>query len=181
VLIERAFDAKLNGRMSPAIYANRENPRDPFHFPTLRRKPGHHTRFAELKCDGVYTEKPFAELEPATLEKVYGKIGEWGERRRAMVVTGDSRSDTWDRLGLHDCYIKLGEPTIEAVRQALLADETRIAYSRPDIPTERIVEVRIKSTLTGDDPLIITFNPGFNSFIGGRGSGKSALIRSSPN
>jgi hypothetical protein len=37
VLIERAFDAKLNGRMSPAIYANRENPRDPFHFPTLRR------------------------------------------------------------------------------------------------------------------------------------------------
>jgi hypothetical protein len=139
-------------------------------------KQGHHTRFAELNCDGVYTEKPFADLEIVTLDKAYGRIGEWGERRRAIVVTGDSRSDSWDKLGLHDCYIKLGEPTIEAVRQALLADEARIVYSRPEVPKERIVEVGFKSTLTGDDPVTITFNAGFNAFIGGRGSGKSALL-----
>jgi chromosome segregation protein len=101
---------------------------------------------------------------------------EWGTRRRAFIITGDSRSDTWDLLGVRGCWLKLGEPTIEAVRQALLADEARIAYDPPETPLERLVEVRIKSSLTGDDPLIITFNPGFNVFIGGRGSGKSAVL-----
>jgi chromosome segregation protein len=139
-------------------------------------KPRENTRFAALECDGVYTEKPYVDLEPATLDKAYGKIAEWGARRRAVLVTGDSRSDTWDLLGVRGCWIKLGEPTLEAVRQALLADEARIAYEPPETPLERVVEVRIKSSLTGDDPLVITFNPGFNAFIGGRGSGKSAVL-----
>jgi AAA domain, putative AbiEii toxin, Type IV TA system/AAA domain len=139
-------------------------------------KPNQNTRFAGLECDGVYTEKEHAELDPVTLDKAYGKIAEWGTRRRAFIVTGDSRSDTWDRLGVRGCWIKLGEPTIEAVRQALLADEARIAYSPPETPLERVVEIRIKSSLTGDDPFVISFNHGFNAFIGGRGSGKSAVL-----
>jgi chromosome segregation protein len=139
-------------------------------------KPSQNARFAELECDGVYTEKSYNELDPVTLDKAYGKINEWGTRRRAFIITGDSRSDTWDMLGVRGCWIKLGEPTIEAVRQALLADEARIAYEPPETPLERVVEVRIKSSLTSDDPFVITFNPGFNAFIGGRGSGKSAVL-----
>jgi ABC-type multidrug transport system ATPase subunit len=139
-------------------------------------KPSQNARFAELECDGVYTEKSYNELDPVTLHKAYGKINEWGTRRRAFIITGDSRSDTWDMLGVRGCWIKLGEPTIEAVRQALLADEARIAYETPETPLERVVEVRIKSSLTSDDPFVITFNPGFNAFIGGRGSGKSAVL-----
>jgi chromosome segregation protein len=139
-------------------------------------KPSQNARFAELECDGVYTEKSYNELDPVTLDKAYGKITEWGTRRRAFIITGDSRSDTWDLLGVRGCWIKLGEPTIEAVRQALLADEARITYEPPETPLERVVEVRIKSSLTSDDPFVITFNPGFNAFIGGRGSGKSAVL-----
>jgi chromosome segregation protein len=139
-------------------------------------RPSQNTRFADLECDGVYIEKEYAKLDPVTLDKAYGKIAEWGTRRRAIVVTGDSRTDTWDLLGVRGCWIKLGEPTIEAVRQALLGDEARIAYEPPETAFERLVEVRIKSSLTGDAPLAIAFNPGFNAFIGGRGSGKSAVL-----
>jgi chromosome segregation protein len=104
---------------------------------------GRHLRFAGLGCDGVYCEKPHAELDPVTLDKAYGLIPEWGTRRHAFIVTGDSRSDTFDFLGVRGCWLKLGEPTIEAVRQALLADEARIAYQAPETPLERIAEIRL--------------------------------------
>jgi chromosome segregation protein len=139
-------------------------------------KAGHQTRFASLLTDGVYTETPFDQLAPEALEKAHGKVAEWGERRRAILVTGDSRSETFERLGHHKCWIKLGETSLEALRQALLADEARIAYEEPEEPLERVVELIVQSSLTGDTPVTITFNPGFNAIIGGRGSGKSAIL-----
>lgn len=139
-------------------------------------KAGHQTRFAGLLTDGVYTETPYDQLAPEALDKAFGKIEEWGDRRRAILVTGDSRSETFERLGHHKCWIKLGENSLEALRQALLADEARIAYDEPEEPLERVVELTVKSSLTGDNPMSITFNPGFNAIIGGRGSGKSAIL-----
>jgi chromosome segregation protein len=83
---------------------------------------------------------------------------------------------TWDRLATHECWIKLGDETIEALRQALLADEARISHTTPAIPSERIIELRVLSTLTGEELFTMSFNDGFNVIIGGRGSGKSALL-----
>jgi chromosome segregation protein len=137
---------------------------------------GHHLRFAGLSCDGVYVEKAYKDLDPETLRKAYGEVPEWGTRRKAVVATGDNRNPQWSRLGCHDCWIKLGEDSVEAVRQALLADEARVTYEHPVQPSERIVELEIKSTLTGETAIKISFNPGFNAFIGGRGSGKSAIL-----
>jgi hypothetical protein len=137
---------------------------------------GHHERFASIECNGVYIEKPFAELEQSTKEKAYGEIRDWGTRRRAIIATGDNKMPTWDRLGTHECWIKLGDETIEALRQALLADEARISHTTPIIPSERIVELRVLSTLTGEELFTMSFNDGFNVIIGGRGSGKSALL-----
>lgn len=137
---------------------------------------GHHERFSSIACDGVYIEKPYSELEPVTLDKVWGNIENWGKRRRAIIATGDNRSPTWDRLGAHECWIKLGEGTIEALRQALLADEARISHNAPALPLERIVELRVQSTLTGPDLFSISLNEGFTAIIGGRGSGKSSIL-----
>ncbi|WP_347339435.1 TrlF family AAA-like ATPase [Bradyrhizobium stylosanthis] len=137
---------------------------------------GHHERFASIACDGVYIEKPYSELEAGTLDKVRGNIEAWGKRRRAIIATGDNRSPTWDRLGAHECWVKLGEDTIEALRQALLADEARIAHETPELPTERIIELRVRSSLTGPDVFSISLNEGFTAIIGGRGSGKSSLL-----
>jgi chromosome segregation protein len=110
---------------------------------------GYHPRFAGLNCYGVYVEKPFSSLAQNTVKKVRGKVDDWGKRRRALIATGDTRSDTWDRLGIHECYIKLGEDSLEGIRQALLADEARVT---------------------------IVLNPGLTVFIGGRGSGKTAIL-----
>ncbi|MCA1402552.1 TrlF family AAA-like ATPase [Bradyrhizobium sp. BRP56] len=139
-------------------------------------EPGHHDRFATIQCDGVYIEKPFSDLERGTQDKAYGKVSDWGTRRRAIIATGDNKMPTWDRLGTHECWIKLGDETIEALRQALLADEARISHATPVIPSERIVELRVLSTLTGEELFTMSFNDGFNVIIGGRGSGKSALL-----
>ena len=133
-------------------------------------------RFSTLPCDGVYIERSFGRLDPGTKAKVFGKTDHWGRRRRAVIATGDNKSDSYERLGTHECWIKIGEHSIEGLRQALLADEARVAYAKPDEPTERIVELRVMSTLTGPDVFSITFNAGFNSLIGGRGAGKSAVI-----
>lgn len=137
---------------------------------------GHHPRFANLPIDGVYIERAYSSLDATTVEKIRGKIHDWGKRRRAILATGDNRNADWSRLGVNDCWIKLGEHSIEALRQALLADEARIVFETPTCPTEYLVELRVKSNLTGPAPVRIIFNDGFNAIIGGRGSGKSAFL-----
>ncbi|AMA59849.1 hypothetical protein BCCGELA001_28710 [Bradyrhizobium sp. CCGE-LA001] len=97
-------------------------------------EPGHHPRFANLPIDGVYIERPYSGLDTTTIDKIRGKINDWGKRRRAIIATGDNRTADWQRLGKHDCWIKLGEHSIEALRQALLADEARIAFEPPASP-----------------------------------------------
>jgi predicted metal-dependent phosphoesterase TrpH/ABC-type lipoprotein export system ATPase subunit len=137
---------------------------------------GHTARARDLPCDGVYIECAYHELDQGTLDKIQGKQAEWGARRRAIVATGDNKRASWDRLGAHECWIRMGENTIESLRQAFLADEARIFYTRPQVPSERIVELEVLSKLTGVAPMRVTFNEGFTAFIGGRGSGKSAML-----
>ncbi|MBR0648741.1 AAA family ATPase [Roseomonas terrae] len=138
--------------------------------------PGHAPRAKELPFDGVYIECQYSELDVVTVAKIQGRIEEWGTRRRAILATGDNRFGDWRRLGLHECWIKLGENSVEAIRQAFLADEARIAYGPPERPTERVVEIEVKSKLTGDVPVRISFNDGYTALIGGRGSGKSSIL-----
>ncbi|MGR9408064.1 TrlF family AAA-like ATPase [Rhizobium leguminosarum] len=143
------------------------------HKDILRK--GFHPRFAELEVDGVYNEQHYSKLDGATLSKIYGETPEWGDRRRGILTTGDNRSAKFEALGANACWVRLGEPTAESIRQAVLADQARITYSTPAIPNQRVLELRVCSTLTGPR-LELIFNDGFNAFIGGRGSGKSALL-----
>lgn len=143
------------------------------HKDILRK--GFHPRFAELEVDGVYNEQQFSKLDASTLSKIYGETPEWGDRRRGILTTGDNRSATFDALAANTSWVRLGEPTAESIRQAVLADQARISYSPPAVPSQRVLELRVCSTLTGPH-LELTFNDGFNALIGGRGSGKSALL-----
>ena len=108
---------------------------------------GHATRFAALGCDGVYIETSVSELDDVTLQKICGEIPDWGKRRRALIPTGDNKSEGWDRLGKNDCWIKIGEPTIEGLRQSLLADEARISHTLPQEPADRLLSMKVKSTI----------------------------------
>lgn len=143
------------------------------HKDILRK--GFHPRFAELTVDGVYNETAYADLDAVTLKKIYGEIKDWGDRRRGIITTGDNRVASFDHLAVNPCWIRLGEPTSESIRQAVLADEARITYQQPDIPAQRILELRVASSLTGTE-FELVFNDGFNALIGGRGSGKSAVL-----
>ena len=134
---------------------------------------GFHVRFRELRCDGFYTERPFSKLKEKTKRIVFGEYADWGSRRRGLIPTSDSRK--FGDLGSAPCWIRLGEPTAEAIRQAVLVDEARVAYTEPTIPSQRILEFTVWSTLTGDE-LRVVLNDGFTAIIGGRGSGKSALL-----
>ncbi|MCU6453936.1 AAA family ATPase [Sphingomonas sp. A2-49] len=138
--------------------------------------PSQAPRAKALLSDGVYIETAFPSLDATTLDKIQGRIEEWGTRRRAVLATGDNKRASWDRLGAHECWIKLGEPNMEGFRQAFLADEARLAYAEPDRPSARILSIEVSSSLTGANPLSCIFNDGFNSVIGGRGSGKSSLL-----
>jgi len=138
-------------------------------------RQGFHERFKSLPSDGVYTDKPLDRVEQKIIQRIHGKIAAWGTRRRGIVTTSDSRAASFATLGTNDCWIKLGEPTVEAIRQALLADEARIAYAAPSIPSQRVLELRINSTLCGDNFQLVV-NDGFTAVIGGRGSGKSVLL-----
>ncbi|MDH2312589.1 hypothetical protein [Methylobacterium brachiatum] len=46
----------------------------------------------------------------------------------------------------------------------------------PQLPTNRVVRIETRSSITGADTLIILVNEGFTAFIGGRGSGTSAVL-----
>lgn len=97
----------------------------------------------------------------------------------------DSKHGLWG-IGAHFTWIKMDEtPSIEGLRQAFLLPDFRIKndITNPGIPYTQ-PELWIKSltisntTLTGDTtPFSIEFNPQLNAVIGGRGSGKSSVLR----
>ncbi len=138
-------------------------------------RDGFAPRFASLPFDGVYTDKAFSDLKEMTVKKVHGKIFAWGSKRRGIIPTGDNRHQDFSRLGNRPCWVRLGEPTAEALRQAMLADVARVAYEAPSLPSHRITELEINSSLTGPD-FELTINDGFTALIGGRGSGKSSVL-----
>jgi hypothetical protein len=161
-------DVEFKGRSIVLPHASKGGHKD------ILRK-GFHPRFAELEVDGVYNEQHFLRLDQATLKKIYGETPEWGDRRRGILTTGDNRSALFEALASNPCWVRLGEPTAESIRQAVLADQARVAYELPTIPSQRVLELRVSSSLTS--PIMaLTFNDGFNALIGGRGSGKSALL-----
>ncbi|MEZ6140785.1 MAG: AAA family ATPase [Zavarzinella sp.] len=136
---------------------------------------GFSKRFQELPFDGVYSDKAFSQLDESTKRKIWGLDPNWGFRRKGILPTGDNRSAGYEKLGAHTCWVRLGEPTTESLRQALLADEARITYENPSLPSQRVLELRVNSTLCGES-FELVINDGFTALIGGRGSGKSAIL-----
>ena len=88
-------------------------------------------------------------------------------------------------IGSRFTYIKMDEtPSLEGLRQAFLLpshrivndfDETHSVTDKPDFWIQSITIT--DTTLTGTEPFKIGFNPQLNTIIGGRGSGKSSILR----
>lgn len=97
---------------------------------------------------------------------------------------GESRHGLWG-IGKQYSYIKMSEnPTLESLRQAFLFPQYRIKNcfevkeSKIRMPQLWIKKINIKDIeLLGEEALEISFNPQLTTIIGGRGSGKSTVVR----
>ncbi len=93
-----------------------------------------------------------------------------------------SKHGLWG-IGQDYSWIKMDEkPSLESLRQAFLLPEFRVKnkfestekpYTMPNI---WIKSISIKNTTIADD-LKVDFNPQLNTIIGGRGTGKSSILR----
>jgi len=98
---------------------------------------------------------------------------------------GDSKHGLWG-IGSRFTWIKMDEtPTLEGLRQAFLLPKHRIIndFDNEGNNPNKQPEIWFKSlkvtgtNLTTKQDLEIDFNPQLNTIIGGRGSGKSSILR----
>ena len=105
----------------------------------------------------------------------------------AFVATSDAYD--LESLGKRFTWIRMGTPSLEALRQAFLDHEARVLCDWsprlgefPERNPNRIrhawiEHVDLAGTLgNSDSPLAIRFHPNLNVIIGGRGSGKSTVV-----
>ena len=124
--------------------------------------------------DGSITnlDKPRHVGEKRILE---GGDSAWGSKRLALFQTSDARKADFSTLGEHSTWVKWAVPTAEALRQACLAQESRLAQTEPSLPNVWISRLVVSnSKFMGR--VDVALNPQYSALIGGRGTGKSTIL-----
>jgi chromosome segregation protein len=133
------------------------------------------SRYKEMPCVGGYVDGPISGQGKGPTKITAGQDKAWGNKRIAVVQTSDARSADFKTIGEHSTWVKWAEPTTEALRQAFLAQESRISHTEPQLPGIAITELRVSnSTFLG--PVGLALNRQYNALIGGRGTGKSTCL-----
>ncbi|MBZ9823210.1 TrlF family AAA-like ATPase [Mesorhizobium sp. CA4] len=170
VLLKRELDkhAYLRGR-----YVVFPNVSDGGNATLLRS--GMAGKYAEMPFEGGYVDGAFDKLGKGNRDILAGKTPEHGYRRIAVIQTSDNRNAEHDLLGRYPTWIKWATPTAEALRQACLAQESRISLIEPRLPAVRIESIGVSnSSFLG--PIDLAFNQQYSAMIGGRGTGKSSIL-----
>ena len=138
-------------------------------------RAGQADKYIEMPCVGGYCDGPYANLRDGVRNRLEGRDRAWGNKRIACIQTSDSRRDDHATLGTPSTWIKWATPTAEALRQACLAQESRISHEPPRVPETYIASISVSnSSFLG--PLDLELNPQYSSLIGGRGTGKSTVL-----
>ena len=138
---------------------------------------GAHAEFRRMPYVGGYLDcaQSIDTISSRNRKRLSGKTPQWSERKIYPLPTSDCRSSDFSGLGENSAWIKLAEPTAEAIRQAFLGHRSRIRIEPPEVPSLVVSKVEI----SGSTVLRATsqfLSPELNSIIGGRGSGKSSLL-----
>lgn len=95
----------------------------------------------------------------------------------AKALRKEENADNY--IGMRYTWVKMSQPSVEALRQAFLDHESRIRLQseRPsdDERHPKILSISIVGAAFLEDQTV-TFSPNLNCIIGGRGSGKSSLL-----
>lgn len=141
---------------------------------TLMRD-GMNVIYSTMPCVGGYVDGSVEIFKDGHWNKLNGREREWGFKKVAALQTSDNRSASHELLGMHSTWVKWAKPTAEAIRQACLADKSRLSHSSPRYPSMRIERVSVSnSKFLGRIDLLI--NPQYTALIGGRGTGKSTVL-----
>ena len=140
-------------------------------------KAGGHRDFLRMPYVGGYLDRgqTIETLSHRNQRRLSGVDGTWSQRRIYPLPTSDSRESDYAALGVNETWIKLAEPTAEAIRQAFLGYPSRIAIEPVKTPSMSIVRAEIIGSRVLVDTTL-EFSPEFTAVIGGRGTGKSSLL-----
>lgn len=142
-------------------------------FSLLRN--GMMAKYKEMPFVGGYVDGTVGDLKQGPISILAGKDKAWGNKRIACIQTSDNRREDHANLGAHTSWIKWAKPTAEALRQACLAQESRVSHEQPKIPSVVISGISVSnSQFIG--PVDLALNPQYNALIGGRGTGKSTIL-----
>jgi type III restriction enzyme len=138
---------------------------------------GMHADFRRMPYVGGYLDfgQTINTIGTKNKRRLSGRDKKWSARYIYPLPTSDSRSADYAALGQNNTWIKLAEPTAEAIRQAFLSHQSRISIQVPQLPSLIVAGVTIKGSAVLQDTSLV-LSPEFNSVIGGRGSGKSSLL-----
>lgn len=138
---------------------------------------GAHGDFRRMPYVGGYLDQnqTIDTLGRKNRTRLSGKDKTWSVREIYPLPTSDSREASYATLGKNNTWIKLAEPTAEAIRQAFLGHHSRIAIKHPQTPSLIVSNISFTdATILQDTDLRLS--PELNSAIGGRGSGKSSFL-----
>ncbi len=165
-ILDRQKDLKGRYIILPNVTNDREHS-------ILRKKMS--GKYISAPCVGGYIDGGHGKLKNGFINILNGDDPQWGKKKLAVFHTSDNRKDSFEDLGKHSSWVKWAKPTAEALRQACLADATRISHSEPSLPLTHIKRVKVSnSKFMG--PIDIELNPQYSAFIGGRGTGKSTVL-----
>lgn len=138
-------------------------------------RSGFAPHYKAMPCVGGYLDGSVNQFGTGNQQIISGKNKDYGFKALGVFQTSDNRKYDFSDLGTHSSWVKWAEPTAEALRQACLARESRIAHAEPDLPNIWITDLHVSnSKFMG--PIDLYFSDQFTSLIGGRGTGKSTLL-----
>ncbi|MDO8732119.1 MAG: AAA family ATPase [Actinomycetota bacterium] len=142
-------------------------------FSLLRK--GQAAKYCEMPCVGGYVDGDITKLGQGNRNIVDGKVKEWGNKRVAVFQTSDNRFEDHRALGRVSTWVKWALPTAEALRQACLAQESRVSQEAPQLPAVAVAGLSVSNSVFLG-PIELDLNPQYSALIGGRGTGKSTIL-----
>jgi len=132
-------------------------------------------KYKTMPCVGGYLDGPISKCKIGDARILDGEDKIYGNKRIALFQTSDSRSEDHANLGKHSTWVKWATPTAEALRQACLAQDSRISQKAPQLPSIVIRSLHVSnSEFLG--PIDLYLSPQYTALIGSRGTGKSTVL-----